>query len=160
MFEPGSVSIFDKEVSRNALSFDLKDILRALGAESEFWQWWIAPTLEEFGPDPSLVELDRALQQSRPQGLWLSGKQLVALAQGIDQTIDGEFQAFPPEIDPSTISLDELHGPFSASSAVLVIRAVDGDRFDVGYKRLEDRDRLRAAFTSVRNGDGQLRRLP
>lgn len=147
--EPTVVSIHDHELPEKR-AFDLQDILRALGQRGLGWNWCVLYDFEAYGPGEDLRERTQAIWQARPGGLWLSGPELVEFAQGIHQTIDGEFQAFPACLDPQSIPLGELRTSFPGSRAQLVIRITDSAIFEVYAKHPEDVARLRARFADVR----------
>jgi Protein of unknown function (DUF2691) len=132
-----------------ALSFDLRDILAALGEHALGWQWCVLSDFEAYGSGEGLVALTEAIWRAQPGGIWLSAPAFARLAQAIDQTIDGEFQAFPSALAVSTVSLDELHAPFLQCRADLVIRAVDSTCFEVYAKHREDVERIQAHFSDV-----------
>jgi hypothetical protein len=142
------LSIRDRSPT-GALSFDLRDVLAVLGERALAWQWCVLYDFEAYGPGEGLVAMTNAIWRARPGGIWLSASDFARLAQDIDQTIDGEFQAFPSGLEVSTIPVDELHAPFLQSRAELVIRAVDSTRFEVHAKDLEDVERIQARFSDV-----------
>jgi hypothetical protein len=124
-----------------ALSFDLRDILAALGERALGRQWCVLSDFEAYGSGGHLAAMTEAI--------WLSAPAFARLAHEIDQTIDGEFQAFPSDLAVGTIPVDELHAPFPQSRADLTIRAVDSTCFEVYAKRRDDVARLQAHFTDV-----------
>jgi hypothetical protein len=133
----------------HALSFDLRDILAALGERVVGWQWCVLSDFEAYGSGENLAAMTDVIWRARPGGIWLTAPAFVGLAHDIDQTIDGEFQAFPLALGVSTIPLDELHAPFPQSRAELVIRAVDSTLFEVYAKHREDVERIQAHFSDV-----------
>ena len=133
----------------HALDFDLRDILAALGERALAWQWCVLYDFEAYGPGERLAAMADAIWRAKPGGIWLTAPELARLAQDIDQTIDGEFQAFPSGLEVSTIPVDELHVPFLQSRAELVIRAVDSTLFRVYAKHRDDVARLQARFSDV-----------
>jgi hypothetical protein len=135
--------------SGHVLAFDLRDILEALGERVLAWQWCVLYDFEAYGPGEGLVAMTEAIWRARPGGIWLTAPELARLAQDIDQTIDGEFQAFPSGLAVSTVPVDELHAPFLQSRAELVIRAVDSTLFRVYAKHRDDVARLQARFSDV-----------
>jgi hypothetical protein len=148
---PTVVSIHDHEIAE-ALNFDLKDIVAALGERAREWHWCFSD-FEAYGPDEALRELALAFQRSPTQHMWRSGPEFVRLVQGIDQTIDGKFQAFGGSVDPQSIACEELGVPFAQSRAELVIKISDGAIFEVFAKHPEDIDQLRIRFVDVRQED-------
>jgi hypothetical protein len=132
-----------------ALSFDLRDILAALGERALRWQWCVLSDFEAYGSGEGLAATTEAIWSARPGGIWLSASAFARLAHDIEQTIDGEFQAFPSDLAASTIPRDELHAPFPQSRADLVIRAVDSTCFEVYAKQREDVECITAHFSEV-----------
>jgi hypothetical protein len=145
----GAVVLSIRDHVTNTLSFDLRDILAALGERALAWQRCVLYDFEAYGPGERLVAITDAIWRARPGGIWLTAPELVRLAHDIDQTIDGEFQAFPSGLAVSTIPGDELHASFLQSRAELVIRAVDSTWFDVYAKHREDVERIQARFSDV-----------
>jgi hypothetical protein len=146
------VSIHDHELSEKR-ELDLKDILSALGERAARWNWCILYDFEALGSGENLDELTQAIWQARPGGMWLSGQEFVRFAHGIQQTIDGEFQAFPVGLEPQSIHVEELQARFPESRAELVIHIIDGCIFEVYAKQAEDIARLRARFADVHQED-------
>jgi len=81
----------------------------------------------------------------------MTSEELIGHAQGIYQTIEGDFLAFPRQVDPSTVTSDELSlRAFPASRAQLAIVIVDGGFFEVYAKDPDFLGPLRQ-FKDVRN---------
>ena len=79
--------------SECVLTFDLRDVLRALGPDALGWTWTVS-AVEETGEEPwatgeGAVELE-ALERS---GERVAGSRLVRIARDVQQTIWGEFRA-------------------------------------------------------------------
>lgn len=114
------------------LACDLKDLLAALGAYLEEWVWcvrnldWLGPNSEAFCKE---------VEAAGPEGLWISSRELLSQAAKVYQTIEGEFLAFPREIDPRTVAISERNlESFPRNRAELAIAAVDGGFFEVFAK--------------------------
>ncbi len=114
------------------LALDLKDLLSALGPHLGEWNWcvrnldWLGEGGEAFC---------RRVQAEGPAGLWIPSEELVRHAAKIYQTIEGEFLAFPQEVDPKTVQEEELNlRAFPASRADLALQAVDGCFFEIFTK--------------------------
>jgi hypothetical protein len=114
------------------LAFDLKELLAALKPYCERWIWCVR-NLDWLGENSEAV--CQQVEAAGLAGLWMSSQDLLGHARGIYQTIEGEFLAFPREVDPRTVNADEVNlGAFPASRAELVIVAVDGGFFEVYAK--------------------------
>lgn len=125
------VTIKDTGPSRNLLAFDLKDILRAIGPVVESLEW----RLEDIdctgeGSDEIHDLCDRGEQ--------VTGARLVALAERILQTIDGEFRGYRSDAPDRDM-------PW------LIIRAVDSTVFDVECDDPDVLAAVRRRFTDVRD---------
>jgi Protein of unknown function (DUF2691) len=113
------------------LGIDVKDILTALVPFLPQWTWCVR-NLDWLGENA-----DAACQavEAAPNGLWMSSQELLAHASKIYQTIDGEFVAFPRNVEPKDVNPPELRlAAFPESRAELAIVAVDGSYFEVYAK--------------------------
>jgi hypothetical protein len=137
----------------HTLSFDVKDILDALGERAMRWQWCVFYDLEAYGLGEKLASILDTTESIRSGGIWLSASEFVQLAREIHQTVDGEFQAFLSEISALDIPVEELDAPFPKSRGQLSIRAVDSTWFEVYAKHREDVERIQAHFSEVRIED-------
>src|SRR5438094_229702 len=114
------------------LDLDLKHILSGLGERLESWVWCITD-LDWLGEDGEM--LCRAVEAAGPGGLWLDSQELIQHVQGIYQTIEGSFLAFPTSLDRRIIDeSDRDLASFPLSKAEFAIVAVDGCYFDVYSK--------------------------
>ncbi len=144
------LSIHDHKAS--LLAFDLKDLLQALNRHFAQSAWCI--TLLECVGGEACEEACRTVENSGGAGLWLSGQELVSLANRIDQTIEGEFLAFPGDIDRATVTEQDLDlGHFPNSKAELAIVAVDSSYFEVYARAPDVLATLRQHFQDVRVQD-------
>jgi len=75
------------------------------------------------------------------------------ILEALGSWVDGVFQAFAQDIDPQTVTLEELRQRFPVSRTELVIRILDGSIFEVYAKHQEDIWRLRERFADVRLED-------
>jgi len=143
-------SIHDHQES--LLAFDLKDVLQALNGQFALAAWCIT-VLECVGGE-RCEEACQAVEKSEGAGVWLSWDELVKLANQIDQTIEGEFLAFPREIEKASVTGQDLDlGHFPTSKAELAILAVDSSYFEVYAKNPEVLAALRHCFRDVRLED-------
>jgi hypothetical protein len=135
------------------LALDLKDLLIALKPDWNQWIWCVR-NLDWLGADSELVCRD--VEAAGPAGLWLTSEELYSHASGVYQTIEGDFLAFPREVDPIAVNGAELDlGAFPVSRAELAIVAVDGSFFDAYAKDSEVLAVLRQ-FGSVRDENPSL----
>jgi hypothetical protein len=87
------------------------------------------------------------VEAAGPGGLWIDSEGLVKQSNGIYQTIEGKFMAFPKSIDRRELGpLDLSVSSFPASKAVVAVVAVDGCYFDVFSKDHETTNRLHEKF--------------
>jgi hypothetical protein len=132
---------------------DLKDILGAL-APSQGDRVWYVKGLDWLGRRAA-ESLCRQVDVARPGGVWLSSDELLRYAQDVQQTVEGEFFAFPRITDRRAINPNDLNlAAFPSSSAELAIVAVDGSSFDVLAKDPHDLEPLRA-LAGVRDEDAR-----
>src|SRR5947207_746590 len=89
----------------SVLALDLKDVLQVLGEDPRVWAWCI--TLLECTGGEYCAEICRAVENAGESGVWISGHELLQLANDIQQTIEGEWIAFPKEIDRTEITMDD-----------------------------------------------------
>jgi hypothetical protein len=132
------------------LAFDIKDVLDAFGPCLERWVWCVR-NLDWLGEDSEA--LCQQVEAAGSAGLWMTSQELLSHARKVYQTIEGEFLAFPREVDPKTVTAQELNlRCFPASRAELAIVAVDGGFFEVYAKDPDVLSRLRL-FGDVRDED-------
>lgn len=121
---PG-ITIHDKGPDGTSLTFDVRDLLSViddcLGDSS-----WKITGLECFGDSAN------ALHEIADGGRRVDGIKLRSLADGLTQTIDGDF-----------------YGNLNRSGARIMIRAVDSSCFDVETKDEELLARFRLRFSSI-----------
>jgi hypothetical protein len=80
-------------------------------------------------------ETCRRVEAAGPSGYWLASDELVRRARTVYQTIEGEFLAFPADVDRRTAGAADLNlRLFPNSRAEAAIVAVDGTAFDVFAK--------------------------
>jgi hypothetical protein len=101
-----TITLMDKS-DVGALSFDLRDLLACVASVARQLKWRIGQ-LECIG------NYANELEELAARGL-VEGEKLIALADGIDQVVDGEFFGYE-------------HG---SESPALVFRAVDSSSWDV-----------------------------
>jgi len=119
-----SIADFDQ---RHVLSFDLVDILAALGGAADESTWSLSHVEALGGGDAE------RLQQLSAERRTIDGKMLSALAGNVSQVIEGEFRAFRG----------------TAKTPWLVIYAVDSSGFDVLSDDEDALKRIRARFQIV-----------
>ncbi len=113
-------------------------------------QWiWCVRNLDWLGKDGEAICQKIAAAGSK--GLWMSAAELLGYSEGVYQTIEGEFWAFPRHINPLEVTADDLNlRAFSSSRAELAIIAVDGGFFEVYAKDSDFLSPLRG-FQDVRD---------
>lgn len=114
------------------LAMDLKHILAALDGAPAAWVWCVRG-VDVLGEGAEAF--CEAVEAAGPGGLWVESDDLLSIAAGIYQTIEGTFLAFPEGTEPGMIPASDLDlASFPTSPAVLAIVAVDGSWFDVYVK--------------------------
>ena len=120
-----TITISDKS-TMGVLTFDLRDLLNLVRSEAIGMSWAVSD-----------VECSGArsaeLQELAERGVHISGRELVALANEIDQVVDGEFRAYEE----------------GQSTPTLVFRAVDSSAWDVAAECEHLLDVFRGHFASV-----------
>lgn len=133
------------------LGVDLKQILSALGVEAGDWVWCVSD-LDCLGVGAE--EFCLAVSTAGACGYWIGADDLQRRAQGIVQTIEGQFLAFPKSLDRTAISAKDLDlWNFPSSQAELAIIAIDGCYFDVYSKDTAIVAMLRRRFADARIED-------
>jgi hypothetical protein len=128
------------------LGFDVKDILAALATRLPQWIWCVR-NLDWLGENADAV---CQMVEAAPNGLWMTSQELLAHAGRIYQTVEGEFLAFPHNVEPKKVDCQEMSlAAFPESRAELAIVAVDGSFFEVYAKDAGDAAALQA-FKNVR----------
>jgi hypothetical protein len=136
------------------LGLDLKHVLSAFGREIADWVWCVKD-LDWLGENAE--SLCQAVEAAGPGGVWVDSQDLHREANGIYQTIEGEFIAFSRSIDRQGLGPFDLSlSSFPESRAVIAIVAVDGCYFDVYSKDPETTRRLRERFPTARVEDPKL----
>ena len=120
------VTIRDRNERRPGLSFDLRDVLLLLPAEFRNSSWTLSG-IEAVGKSAMKLH-ELADKEGR-----IAGSELAALSEGIEQTIDGLFEAYQ----------GEQQIPW------LRIRAVDGSAFDVESEEEAVLSAIRKRFNDV-----------
>jgi hypothetical protein len=133
------------------LGLDLMQILSALQGRLGRWVWCVR-NLDWLGHDGETF--CRAVEAAGPGGLWIDSHELIERAQGIYQTIEGEFLAFSKSLDRRTIDARDLSlSSFPAGRAEVAIVAVDGCYFDVYSKDAGVTNSLYERFPDARADD-------
>jgi hypothetical protein len=147
------VSIHDQ--NHSLLAVDLKDVLQALGVAPERWKWCVT-LLECTGGEFSQAVCD-AVESAGGAGYWLSGQELSRLAEDIRQTLEGEWLAFPADVEPEHLSDEDLHlRCFPTNRVELAILVVDSSFVEVYTKDPALPAGLQKAFLDVRPQDPAL----
>ena len=110
---------------------DLHDLLIALG-ERALHSTWFGSGVDCYGE--KAAELHAFIAQNKP----IDGRDLLHIMTGIDQTIEGDFQAFDP----------------GATSPWIFIRAWEGTGFHIETNDPEIKDQLRQHFQAVDDVEG------
>jgi hypothetical protein len=145
------VSIRDATPDDQALSFDLKDILAALGERVAGLRFAIRSLdATGAGADESAAQI-RAADAT---GLVLDLDQLRAIAARIDQSIDAEIVAYPAGTDPAALTAaDRNLAAFPSNRMVLAILAIDSSAFEVYAKDPALAELLLARFHDAHRED-------
>jgi hypothetical protein len=140
------VSIRDRSLDEGYLTFDLKDVLAALG--DRVWQWtWCVLELDAIGHEiePFCQSVD-----SQPNGFWVDTAEFLMLADRIVQTISAQFLAFRRDVDRTELQSEDLNSArFPQNEIQLVIRAVDSSYFEVYAKEESIVRAINSRFSSV-----------
>lgn len=120
-----AITIHDSD-PRGVLRFDLIDLLRLAGSDAVAATWRCSG-VEATGP------LADELHVAADVGNAIGGNELLRIAGGVMQVIDGDFLAFSP----------------SADEPWLRISAIDSSLFVVATADTDLLDRIRAAFHDV-----------
>jgi hypothetical protein len=121
-----TITISDKTTT-GVLSFDLRDLLQLIGELTTHLQWVVMDHVECTGPRANDLE-----------GLGASGgrvgmRELMIIAMGIEQVIEGEFHGYEAE----------------QSSPTILLRAVDSSSWDIASTNDELLELFRKRFTEV-----------
>lgn len=135
--------------TQHPLDVDLKGILSAVGDRLAEWIWCVRD-LDWLGNDAS-EQFAQQVGVAGRKGLWSSSQELLAQAENVYQTIEGQFVAFPREVDKSSLSEgDSQLDSFPTSLAVFAVAAIDGSYFDV-YAKDQSLIKRFTRFTDVRS---------
>jgi hypothetical protein len=128
----------------NPLGLDLKHILSAFDRNLGDWVWCLK-NLDWLGENGE--SLCQAVEAAGPGGFWIDSRDLVKEVNGIYQTIEGDFMAFPRSIDRRNLGVLDLSlSSFPASKSVIAVVAVDGCYFDIYSKDPESTNTLLERF--------------
>jgi hypothetical protein len=122
-----TVTVLDKD-SRGRLTFDLRDVLGALDDLTRDLEW-VVSDCEARGRAASA--LDAVARDGTP----ISSAALFAIAQDLDQVIDGTFRGFAE--------------PFLIATPQVILVAVDSTSWDISSSDGRVLDRIRARFHDV-----------
>lgn len=120
------ITILDRNADRNTLSFDLIDIIRAIGPSADDSMWTVQ-NVECYGKSAE------RMHSVADAGREITGIELRNLATQIDQVVDGEFRARKSNED----------------SEWLIIRAVDSSGYDVYSSDTKTLKGVQGHFTRV-----------
>lgn len=120
-----TITVVDRTEART-LSFDLKDLLACLGSVATKLRWQVRD-LECMGRRAD------ELHDLAERGDLIAGAQLVVLAEGIDQVIDGEFLGYEA----------------GSESPTVVLLAVDSSSWDIASTHEVLLDAFRRRFVAV-----------
>ncbi|HEY3365338.1 MAG TPA: hypothetical protein VGK74_09835 [Symbiobacteriaceae bacterium] len=137
------VSIYDREAPESGtghLSFDVGDIVRALGSSARSLSW-LVDLWDWQGPTGRNRLLNEVLSTDQLLALYPVGQPV--------RTVDGDFRAAPDNLAEEEL---ESMAEFPESKACLEIKAWD-DSFSVVTKEYAHVEALRARFKQVRDED-------
>ena len=123
-----AVTIWDRTVDGQFLTFDLSDLLLLAGERARRSDW-LCLGVEAVGDAADQLQ---AISDSKKS---IDGHTLFKIAEGIDQTIDGDFEA---RLIPS-------------GEPWLVIRSIRGDEFVVTTREIRVIEAIRGWFSDVRD---------
>jgi hypothetical protein len=126
--------IYIRDANGHHLSFDLKDVLVAIG-QPALETYWTAGPVERTGEMLDATGANRPLLEALVQsGERVDGHRLLELAQGIHQTIWGEFRGYETPTSP---------GPW------IIVVAFDSTWFEVHTDNAAVLEALRARFKNT-----------
>jgi hypothetical protein len=129
-----TVRIYD--MADSMLDFDLRHILAALGAQAIEYSWMVSGVAAYDAAFDATGEQAGRLDELATSGRRVRGDRLRDLANGTQQVIWGEFQAYPDA---------------SATVPVLIVRAIDSSFYEVATNDPYVLKNLRATFRDVRS---------
>ncbi|WP_419828795.1 hypothetical protein [Methylobacterium sp.] len=127
------VRIYD--MTDSMLDFDLHHILAALGAQATECSWTVSGVTAYDVDFDATGEQAGRLEELAASGRRIKGERLQDLANGTQQVIWGEFQAYADA---------------SATVPVLILRAIDSSFYEVTTNDPHVLQNLRATFRDVR----------
>ncbi|MCP1539620.1 hypothetical protein [Methylorubrum extorquens] len=127
------VRIYD--MTNGMLDFDLRHVLAALGAQAIACSWIVSGVAAYDEAFDATGEQVRRLEELAASGRRIKGDRLRDLADGTQQVIWGEFQAYADA---------------NAAVPVLIVRAIDSSYYEVATNDPRVLQNLRAAFRDVR----------
>lgn len=129
-----TVRIYD--MADSMLDFDLRHILAALGTQAIEYSWMVSGVAAYDAAFDATGEQAGRLDELATSGRRIRGDRLRDLANGTQQVIWGEFQAYADA---------------SATVPVLIVRAIDSSFYEVATNDPYVLQNLRATFRDVRS---------
>ncbi|MCJ2128255.1 hypothetical protein [Methylobacterium sp. E-045] len=129
-----TVRIYD--MADSMLDFDLRHILAALGTQAIEYSWMVSGVAAYDAAFDATGEQAGRLDELATSGRRIRGDRLRDLANGTQQVIWGEFQAYADA---------------SATVPVLIVRAIDSSFYEVATNDSYVLQNLRATFRDVRS---------
>lgn len=120
----------------NMLDFDLRHILAALGAQATEGSWMVSGVAAYDEAFDATGEQAGGLEELAASGRRIKGDRLRDLANGTQQVIWGEFQAYADA---------------SATAPVFILRAIDSSFYEVATNDPHVLQNLKATFRDVRS---------
>jgi hypothetical protein len=133
----------------NQTTYELKEILHAIGAEVISGLTWGVEGLDWLGPE-DVTRFNDELDAAPGGRMLISGRRLLELADQVWQTIEGEFIGYGTSLDAREFL--ETGSPlawFITSPAEIAIEVQDGQFFDVYLRSQTFADRLAQHFRDV-----------
>ena len=127
-----TVRIYD--MADSMLDFDLRHILAALGTQAIEYSWMVSSVAAYDAAFDATGEQAGRLEELATSGRRIRGDRLRDLANGTQQVIWGEFQAYADA---------------SATVPVLIVRAIDSSFYEVATNDPYVLKNLRATFRDV-----------
>lgn len=120
----------------NMLDFDLRHILAALGAQATECSWMVSGVAAYDEAFDATGEQAGSLEELAASGRRIKGDRLRDLANGTQQVIWGEFQAYADA---------------SATAPVFILRAIDSSFYEVATNDPHVLQNFKATFRDVRS---------
>jgi len=121
-----TLTLYDRDASTGLLAITLGDLLRIVGEAVHASSWRLAG-VEALGASAD------ELHTASDAGAVVTGEDLLRIAEGVDQVIDGYFRAYRTG----------EHEPW------LILRAVDSTSWDVASKSSHTLDAIRQQYSHV-----------